>query len=138
FSSRRRHTRFSRDWSSDVCSSDLHPPPLTISGPLGRGASAGERGGREQAGGRCGAQRREGGRGEENRPDGGSQRSAAEEAAEAGVSTIASSAARGPSHKGGDGRRPLQLVVGRARVHRRVVPGGAVGLLHVPDGVDER
>src|SRR5690606_39451863 len=22
--SRRRHTRFSRDWSSDVCSSDLH------------------------------------------------------------------------------------------------------------------
>src|SRR5690606_22296068 len=34
FSSRRRHTRFSRDWSSDVCSSDLralaaiHPPEL--------------------------------------------------------------------------------------------------------------
>src|SRR5690606_40108657 len=27
FSSRRRHTRFSRDWSSDVCSSDL---PTTI------------------------------------------------------------------------------------------------------------
>src|SRR5690606_39884073 len=26
FSSRRRHTRFSRDWSSDVCSSDLHHP----------------------------------------------------------------------------------------------------------------
>src|SRR6266700_815652 len=26
FSSRRRHTRFSRDWSSDVCSSDLLPP----------------------------------------------------------------------------------------------------------------
>src|SRR5271165_4783915 len=25
FSSRRRHTRFSRDWSSDVCSSDLDP-----------------------------------------------------------------------------------------------------------------
>src|SRR5690606_39792337 len=25
FSSRRRHTRFSRDWSSDVCSSDLYP-----------------------------------------------------------------------------------------------------------------
>src|SRR5690606_40052061 len=23
--SRRRHTRFSRDWSSDVCSSDLEP-----------------------------------------------------------------------------------------------------------------
>src|SRR5205809_1807207 len=29
FSSRRRHTRCSRDWSSDVCSSDLGPrsPP---------------------------------------------------------------------------------------------------------------
>src|SRR5690606_41100239 len=26
FSSRRRHTRFSRDWSSDVCSSDLWFP----------------------------------------------------------------------------------------------------------------
>src|SRR5690606_41093154 len=28
FSSRRRHTRFSRDWSSDVCSSDLDPHPV--------------------------------------------------------------------------------------------------------------
>src|SRR5690625_6343258 len=28
FSSRRRHTRWPRDWSSDVCSSDL-PPVLT-------------------------------------------------------------------------------------------------------------
>src|SRR5690606_39761696 len=28
FSSRRRHTRFSRDWSSDVCSSDLPPEIL--------------------------------------------------------------------------------------------------------------
>src|SRR5690606_40919345 len=27
FSSRRRHTRFSRDWSSDVCSSDLKIDP---------------------------------------------------------------------------------------------------------------
>src|SRR5206468_8280701 len=26
FSSRRRHTRSDRDWSSDVCSSDLSPP----------------------------------------------------------------------------------------------------------------
>src|SRR5215510_934055 len=25
FSSRRRHTRWPRDWSSDVCSSDLYP-----------------------------------------------------------------------------------------------------------------
>src|SRR5882762_573247 len=28
FSSRRRHTRFKCDWSSDVCSSDLTSPPL--------------------------------------------------------------------------------------------------------------
>src|SRR3989449_3625150 len=28
FSSRRRHTRCSRDWSSDVCSSDLGPPSM--------------------------------------------------------------------------------------------------------------
>src|SRR5690606_14437701 len=28
FSSRRRHTRFSRDWSSDVCSSDLVRPDV--------------------------------------------------------------------------------------------------------------
>src|SRR5690606_19531488 len=34
FSSRRRHTRFSRDWSSDVCSSDL-----TESTGVGSGAS---------------------------------------------------------------------------------------------------
>src|SRR5690606_40777983 len=30
FSSRRRHTRFSRDWSSDVCSSDLIIPIESI------------------------------------------------------------------------------------------------------------
>src|SRR5690606_40890274 len=31
FSSRRRHTRFSRDWSSDVCSSDLlYGPTSTL------------------------------------------------------------------------------------------------------------
>src|SRR3712207_7687924 len=28
FSSRRRHTRYWRDWSSDVCSSDLTVPPI--------------------------------------------------------------------------------------------------------------
>src|SRR5215475_9105819 len=32
FSSRRRHTRFSRDWSSDVCSSDLQPAPAGAPG----------------------------------------------------------------------------------------------------------
>src|SRR5438445_2140510 len=36
FSSRRRHTRYWRDWSSDVCSSDLllivgPPAPVTVS-----------------------------------------------------------------------------------------------------------
>src|SRR5690606_40235946 len=30
FSSRRRHTRFSRDWSSDVCSSDLNTILLLV------------------------------------------------------------------------------------------------------------
>src|SRR5690606_39765555 len=35
FSSRRRHTRFSRDWSSDVCSSDLGAVPNgSASGPV--------------------------------------------------------------------------------------------------------
>src|SRR5690606_40371256 len=31
--SRRRHTRFSRDWSSDVCSSDLRAPRLWMNPP---------------------------------------------------------------------------------------------------------
>src|SRR5690606_40532294 len=31
FSSRRRHTRFSRDWSSDVCSSDLSTAAVNAS-----------------------------------------------------------------------------------------------------------
>src|SRR5690606_39357209 len=35
FSSRRRHTRFSRDWSSDVCSSDLGEPTLQTQAPPG-------------------------------------------------------------------------------------------------------
>src|SRR5690606_39560102 len=30
FSRRRRHTRFSRDWSSDVCSSDLGHARFTV------------------------------------------------------------------------------------------------------------
>src|SRR5690606_25787775 len=38
FSSRRRHTRFSRDWSSDVCSSDLPATGMAIS--LATGANA--------------------------------------------------------------------------------------------------
>src|SRR5690606_36830491 len=37
FSSRRRHTRFSRDWSSDVCSSDLTMKPLTVAAALEAG-----------------------------------------------------------------------------------------------------
>src|SRR5690606_41179269 len=34
-----RHTRFSRDWSSDVCSSDLEPvmQPLVLEAPEGGG-----------------------------------------------------------------------------------------------------
>src|SRR5207253_6919505 len=33
FSSRRRHTRWPRDWSSDVCSSDLVSVPTLFSSP---------------------------------------------------------------------------------------------------------
>src|SRR2546427_11335380 len=33
FSSRRRHTRFDCDWSSDVCSSDLRHAPLPVLKP---------------------------------------------------------------------------------------------------------
>src|SRR5215203_4666494 len=36
FSSRRRHTRYWRDWSSDVCSSDLHPAVIFALTPDGR------------------------------------------------------------------------------------------------------
>src|SRR5690606_39953426 len=39
FSSRRRHTRFSRDWSSDVCSSDLNKL-VVITGLSGSGKSS--------------------------------------------------------------------------------------------------
>src|SRR3712207_7540777 len=39
FSSRRRHTRYWRDWSSDVCSSDLRrPAPARGGAPASRGA----------------------------------------------------------------------------------------------------
>src|SRR5690606_38190622 len=37
FSSRRRHTRFSRDWSSDVCSSDLQASPPSMRIPIAYG-----------------------------------------------------------------------------------------------------
>src|SRR5207247_6562514 len=40
FSSRRRHTRSTRDWSSDVCSSDLRPFLLTPTGLTEEGAAA--------------------------------------------------------------------------------------------------
>src|SRR6266511_5426682 len=38
FSSRRRHTRFSRDWSSDVCSSDLRLEEVEAGADAGRAA----------------------------------------------------------------------------------------------------
>ena len=42
FSSRRRHTRFTSDWSSDVCSSDLRYKIRLLSGGRGqRGAILG-------------------------------------------------------------------------------------------------
>src|SRR5690606_40062659 len=37
FSSRRRHTRFSRDWSSDVCSSDLRTVQCVVLGTEAEG-----------------------------------------------------------------------------------------------------
>src|SRR5207253_3876680 len=40
FSSRRRHTRWPRDWSSDVCSSDLVSNSATWAVPSGRGGAA--------------------------------------------------------------------------------------------------
>src|SRR5690606_40593111 len=62
FSSRRRHTRFSRDWSSDVCSSDLQGRQLLLAAdgvlaclghevPQVRGAALGR--GPGEAGGTC-------------------------------------------------------------------------------------
>src|SRR5215813_12510232 len=36
FSSRRRHTRCGRDWSSDVCSSDLFLPLTVLNNPVMR------------------------------------------------------------------------------------------------------
>src|SRR2546422_6202664 len=50
FSSRRRHTRCSRDWSSDVCSSDLGR--RLGPGPRGRRPRSSDRAGRRQAEGR--------------------------------------------------------------------------------------
>src|SRR5215469_18828476 len=41
FSSRRRHTRSLRDWSSDVCSSDLRPCPDRPPWTCRRGRAAG-------------------------------------------------------------------------------------------------
>src|SRR5690606_40998608 len=41
FSSRRRHTRFSRDWSSDVCSSDLADAPQDFEHALAALATGG-------------------------------------------------------------------------------------------------
>src|SRR5207247_5107136 len=55
FSSRRRHTRSTRDWSSDVCSSDLRTP---APGSCLR---------RRRRGGRARTPRRWGGRGSEER-----------------------------------------------------------------------
>src|SRR2546430_3383181 len=42
FSSRRRHTRFDCDWSSDVCSSDLLPPHVRDAAEIGEEPLLGE------------------------------------------------------------------------------------------------
>src|SRR2546422_1713276 len=54
FSSRRRHTRCSRDWSSDVCSSDL--PPLLAAATVLLAACHGGRGAADEAQAPAGAQ----------------------------------------------------------------------------------
>src|SRR5687768_18163672 len=41
FSSRRRHTRCSRDWSSDVCSSDLFQQPIQVQNESGLARAVG-------------------------------------------------------------------------------------------------
>src|SRR3712207_9190576 len=55
FSSRRRHTRYWRDWSSDVCSSDLGLPndggAPGRRGPRARGVPQGVAGGGKLSGG---------------------------------------------------------------------------------------
>src|SRR5690606_40730109 len=50
FSSRRRHTRFSRDWSSDVCSSDLAAHAQRAPPERGARGGGGEPGGAELGG----------------------------------------------------------------------------------------
>src|SRR5207247_3186683 len=49
FSSRRRHTRSTRDWSSDVCSSDLGSAIVTGAGGGGQGRAVALRLAREGA-----------------------------------------------------------------------------------------
>src|SRR5690606_6845206 len=66
FSSRRRHTRFSRDWSSDVCSSDL---AAALSGrAVGRAAAARRAGARADARSAGAAARRAAGRARSRHP----------------------------------------------------------------------
>src|SRR5690606_39516183 len=49
FSSRGRHTRFSRDWSSDVCASDLVPETVTAPGDTTPPGNTGDTARREPA-----------------------------------------------------------------------------------------
>src|SRR5699024_11630301 len=57
FSSRRRHTRSKRDWSSDVCSSDLVAAGLALreTVPVGVGGGVGGRGHGQSVSGERGA-----------------------------------------------------------------------------------
>src|SRR5256884_2450615 len=73
FSSRRRHTRCSRDWSSDVCSSDLvldgllHRELERLPDPQPLGPRPGPRGLLRRVGGGRGGRSRSGGAGDRHR-----------------------------------------------------------------------
>src|SRR6266550_5515607 len=54
FSSRRRHTRCSRDWSSDVCSSDLRHGTHILAQQQGGSQERNRRGGTENVAGAVG------------------------------------------------------------------------------------
>src|SRR5690606_11322312 len=125
FSSRRRHTRFSRDWSSDVCSSDLVHGRVADRGPGWRRPGPGAGGGRGAAGG-------------DARPGGGASRPDAVRPRPERRSPADDAAA--PAGGGGDvsaaaGARVAAVVGGVVR--QAVEDAGASGVVLLDDGSAE-